>query len=258
MAWKNDHMKKNVVSLALVDPANKKWWLFEATPDIKQQLHDFQTLTSGQYDYLPSGIFVTHAHIGHYTGLMELGKEVMATSNVPVYALPKMASFLTTNGPWSQLVQQHNIALQPLTAESTITLSSSVSVKAFTVPHRDEYSETAGFKIITSAKKYLFIPDINKWEKWDRNIIKEVEVVDNAFIDATFYSNTELPGRSMSEVPHPLVSETMQLFANTPAATRSKIWFIHFNHTNPLLWDKQKQAEVKKEGFNISVQGQQY
>jgi pyrroloquinoline quinone biosynthesis protein B len=247
-----------VVCLALVDSLNKKWWLFEATPDIKEQLHYFQTLTHGRYKFLPDGIFITHAHIGHYTGLMELGKEVMGANDVKVYVLPKMKTFLENNGPWSQLVKLHNINIVPLQADNAVFLSQIITVTAFTVPHRDEYSETAGFKIFTTHKKYLFIPDINKWEKWDRGIVKEAGAVDVAFVDATFYDSTELPGRNMREVPHPLVTETMHLFENTDKETKAKIHFIHFNHTNPLLWDKQKQDEVRKAGFGIAEHGGRY
>ena len=256
MAWADESLRRYVVSLALVDHKSRQWWLFEATPDIKQQLHYFQTLTKGQYNFLPNGVFVTHAHIGHYTGLMDFGREVMGTNGLPVYALPRLKTFLETNGPWSQLVNLHNIALQPLQADSTTHLSEYISVRTFTVPHRDEYSETAGFEIITTNKKYLFIPDVNKWEKWDRNIIDEVKAVDIAMVDATFFDNTEVPARNFTVVPHPFVAETMQLFENTGAATKAKLYFIHFNHTNPLLWDKQKQKDLEKLGFNFAHQGQ--
>lgn len=256
MAWADPAMRRYVVCFALVDPQSKKWWLFEATPDIKEQLHYFQVLTNGQYNFLPDGIFVTHAHIGHYTGLMDLGREVMSTLEEPVYALPKMKKFLETNGPWSQLVTLHNIALQPLQADSAIQLSTTISVVPFVVPHRDEYSETAGFRIITPGKKYLFIPDINKWEKWDRSIVEEVKKVDIALVDATFFDSNELPNRNMATVPHPTVAETMDLFVKTGKETTSKIYFIHFNHTNPLLWNPQTRKEVIKNGFNIAKQGE--
>ena len=255
MAWAHDSMKRYVVSLAVVDPANKKWWLFEATPDIKEQLHYFQVLTRGQYNFLPDGIFVSHAHIGHYTGLMELGKEAMGTNEVPVYCMPRMATFLETNGPWSQLVKLKEITLKPMRGDGAVNLTDKISVTAFTVPHRDEYSETAGFKINTGSRKYLFIPDINKWELWDKNIVEQVKEVDVAFVDATFYDNTELPIRNFSNVPHPFVIETMKLFENEDPNTRSKIHFIHFNHTNPLLWDAKKRDEVRKAGFNIGEEG---
>ena len=254
-AWQADSLKRNVVSLALVDPLHKKWWLFEATPDITNQLHLFASLTKNRFDYLPAGIFITHAHIGHYTGLMELGCEALGAKEVPVHALPKLKTFLETNGPWEQLVKLKNIKITVLPADSFITLSPGVSVKAFTVPHRDEYSETAGFIIATSAKKYLFIPDIDKWEKWERSIVDEVKQVDIALLDATFYSQTELPGRNMKEVPHPFVVETAALFRQAPAAIKQRVTFIHFNHTNPLLWDKQVRQDVQRNGFSIATQG---
>ncbi|MBB6239841.1 pyrroloquinoline quinone biosynthesis protein B [Pedobacter sp. AK013] len=257
MAWKDEKLRRNVVSLALVDPNTKKWWLFEATPDIKTQLQDFRKRTNEVYPYLPEGIFITHAHIGHYTGLMEFGREVMSTNGLKVYILPKLKSFLEQNGPWSQLVSLKNINLVELKANDPVDIAEN-KITAFTVPHRDEFSETAGFKIETPTKKYLFIPDIDKWNKWDKNIINEVKKVDIAMIDATFYGSTELGNRPIAEVPHPLVTETEELFGKEDRNIKNKIFLIHFNHTNPLLWDSTIQKQVLKNGFNIAKQGDIY
>jgi pyrroloquinoline quinone biosynthesis protein B len=256
MAWEQDSMKKYVVSLALVNPATKQWWLFEATPDIKEQLHYFRVLTNGAYNYLPDGIFVTHAHIGHYTGLMQLGREVMNTKDVAVYTLPKMKTYIETNGPWSQLVKLNNIILHQLDTNQFVALTDKISIETVTVPHRDEYSETAGFRIKTGIKKYLFIPDINKWNQWSKNIIDEVKAVDIALVDATFYDDTEPPTRSKGVVYHPFVTETISLFDGTDNKTKAKVYFIHLNHTNPLLWDTAKQTEIKKAGYHIAAQGE--
>jgi pyrroloquinoline quinone biosynthesis protein B len=235
-AWQHARNNKLVTCLAIVDTASKKWWLVEATPDITRQLHLFRQLTHGALPYLPAGIFITHAHIGHYAGLMELGREAMGAKNIPVYTLPRMKKYLETNGPWSQLVQLNNIHLAPLTADTAITVAQGISFTAFTVPHRDEFSETAGFNITAGGKKYLFIPDIDKWSKWNRNITEEVKRVDIAYLDGTFYDSTELPGRNMKEVPHPFISETLNLFTTEPEEVKAKIHFIHFNHTNPVMW----------------------
>lgn len=255
MAWANDSMRRYVVSLALVDPVTKQWWLFEATPDIKEQLHYFQQLTKGAYNYLPSGIFITHAHIGHYTGLMQLGREVMSTKDVPVYVMPGMQEYLQKNGPWSQLVTLHNIILKTLDSSRTVQLTPVISVDAFTVPHRDEYSETAGFRIKTSARKYLFIPDINKWEHWNKSIMREIEAVDVVLVDATFYDDSEVPERARGVVLHPYVQETVKLFDKKSAKTKGKLYLIHMNHTNPLMWDRSVQKRVEKQGFHIAAQG---
>ncbi len=253
--WSGETKKEFVVSFALIDPDTKQWWLFEATPDIKEQLQYFNSLTGGKFNYLPDGIFITHAHMGHYTGLAQLGREALGAKGVKVYALPKLKQFLETNGPWSQLVTLHNIDILPIAVNSVTGLTKNIKVKTITVPHRDEYSETAGFTIMTPERKYLFIPDIDKWSKWRSNIIEEVKAVDVAMLDATFFDETELPGRRMDEVPHPFVKETMQLFNTEDKNTKAKIHFIHFNHTNPLLWDKDKQAELRSSGFNYAQRG---
>lgn len=254
-AWINPTDKKYVVSFAVADPETKQWWLFEATPDMKEQLQYFHEQTGGKYKYLPDGIFITHAHVGHYTGLMQLGREALGAKNITVYALPKMKSFLEQNGPWQQLVTLQNIKIETIKPNSVTGLNGNTRVQAFTVPHRDEYSETAGFTIVAGKKQYLFIPDIDKWSKWDKNIIKEVSKVDIALLDATFYSADELPGRRMEEVPHPFVAETMELFSKESESAKAKIHFIHMNHTNPLLWDEEQRKKVMQAGYNIAVQG---
>jgi pyrroloquinoline quinone biosynthesis protein B len=241
--------------LGLVDPKAGKVFLLEATPAFAEQWRRLQETANMPEKRVPDGIFLTHAHIGHYTGLMQLGREVMGAKNTPVYAMPRMAQFLRENGPWSQLVNLHNIAIQPLQADSAIQLTPDLRITPFLVPHRDEFSETVGYRIETPQKKVLFIPDIDKWEKWQRDIAAEVRTVDCALVDATFYKDGELAGRAMAEVPHPFVAETMLLFLPEPATEKKKVTFIHLNHTNPLLWDEKARAELRAAGYSIAEEG---
>ena len=247
--------KKHVVSLALVNQTDSTYHLFEATPGITEQLKALQPYLFKK-SYAPSSVFLTHAHMGHYTGLMYFGREAMNAKEVPVYALPRLDSFLRNNGPWSQLVTLNNIQLRSLSADSAVSVSADIKVTPLQVPHRDEFSETAGFIIQTKNKKLLFIPDIDKWNKWERSIVDLIKQVDYALLDATFYNDGELPNRNMSEVPHPFVQESMELFKSMDAADKQKVYFIHFNHTNPLLKTKSTAAdEVKQKGFNIATEG---
>lgn len=249
----NPDPSRKVVSLGLIDGKNKMSWLIEATPDIASQLKLLKQLSKFQETETPSGIFITHAHIGHYAGLMYLGKEALGTKEVPVYAMPRMKSYLETNGPWSQLISQKNVVLKPLREDSTLKLSSNFKITPFAVPHRDEFSETVGYKIEGPNKTVLFIPDINKWNIWKRNIVEEIAKVDYAFIDATFYDGEEINSRNISEIPHPFVSESLEFFKNLPLTEKNKIYFIHFNHTNPLIDSKSKQSEfVNKSGFHVA------
>ncbi len=246
---------RSPVCLGLVDERAGKVFLFEATPAFANQWWLLQDLTNNRDKRTPDGIFLTHAHIGHYTGLMQLGREVMGTKNAPVWAMPRMEKFLRENGPWSQLVSLQNIDLQALRADSTIQLTADLRVTPFLVPHRDEFSETVGFRIESRNKKVLFIPDIDKWEKWSRNIVQEVRAVDYALLDATFYKDGELVGRTMQEVPHPFAVETMQRFAPEPGTEKKKVTFLHFNHTNPMIWEYKARNEVLSAGFSIAEEG---
>ncbi|MFC4720811.1 MBL fold metallo-hydrolase [Geojedonia litorea] len=247
--------KKWVSCLGLVDLDNKKKYVFDATPDFTEQSQFLKTkhLDNGN---IVDGVFLTHAHIGHYTGLMYLGLEAMGANRVPIYAMPKMKRYLETNGPWSQLVEKDNIDLKPLKHDSIISLSDNLKVTPFLVPHRDEYSETVGYKIEGKKKTAIFIPDINKWHVWDRNIIEEVKRVDYAFLDASFFRDGELE-RDMSKIPHPFTSETTTLFENEDLKTKNKIYFIHFNHTNPTILDTHPLKDsIQNLGFNFAKQGQ--
>lgn len=244
---------RKVVSVSLIDNENKKNFIIEATPDLAVQMKDLQQHSPFSTKETPDGILLTHAHIGHYSGLMYLGKEAMNADKVHVYAMPRMKQFLETNGPWSQLVNNKNILLLPLQNEQTVQLTSNLSIKPVLVPHRDEYSETVGYIISGPKKKALFIPDIDKWEKWKTSIINAIAEVDYAFIDATFYDGAELNNRNMVEIPHPFVVESMALFKNIPLSEKNKIYFIHFNHTNPLLDTESRQSKrVIQNGFNIA------
>ncbi len=245
-----------VVSLGLIDPEAGLKYLFEATPDFPRQMRLlFEQLPSSKSE-LPDGIFLTHAHIGHYSGLMYLGREGLGSAEVPVYAMPRMHRFLETQGPWSQLVELANIRLQLLANEEPIPLTNRIQVTPFQVPHRDEYSETVGYRIDGPNRSALFIPDIDKWGKWGRDILKEIEAVEFAFVDATFFSGAEIDHRDISEIPHPSVEESMALFEALDPEERTKVHFIHLNHTNPLLDpDSRESRVVIARGFRIARTG---
>ena len=260
--WGHPELHTPVVSLGVTDPLRREQYLFEATPDIRQQ---WQDLSEELHPALaqPSGVFLTHAHMGHYIGLVHLGREAMGAKEVPVYGLPRMTAFIESQGPWNQLVRLKNIKLNTLTADSIQRLSDRLAVVPLQVPHRDEYSETAAFLIQGPSKTALFVPDIDKWKLWKRDLNKVLTQVDYAFIDATFFDTDELPGRNMDEIPHPFVLETLAKVESLPLEERRKIYLIHFNHTNPLLHadrpvNADRVKQVEKTGLNIAQVGQRF
>lgn len=253
-AWADPKLRQWVSSIALVDPDTRSRWIFDTTPDLPEQFEFLKAATGDRSNTL-TGIFLTHAHIGHYTGLMYLGRESMGSRDIRVYAMPRMKKMLEENAPWSQLVDLENILLMPLTAHEPVTLVAGLKVEPLLVPHRDELSETVGFRISSAGRSLVFIPDIDKWEKWDVDLAGLVRANDLLLLDGTFFADGEI-NRPMSEVPHPFVSETMKLLAPLPLKERNKVHFIHFNHSNPLVQKvATKIAEVRRRGFRIATRG---
>ena len=254
---KEPYLERMVTSIAIVDNVENKCWIIDMSPDFPKQLHMINDITNSKSPVNIAGIFLTHAHIGHYSGLIHLGHEVMGAKNIPVYAMPRMKNFLEKNGPWNQLVTKSNIQINSIYDDNIININDQVSVKPFLVPHRDEFTETVGFKIKGPSNSILFIPDIDKWNIWNKDIISEVNSNDYLLLDGTFFDGNELPGRDMSEIPHPFVSESINLFKGLPTKEKNKIHFIHFNHSNPLIWSTSNELNfLIQEGFNIAKQGQ--
>jgi pyrroloquinoline quinone biosynthesis protein B len=234
-AWSGSARRQSPASLGLVDPVTGERWLLDATPAFPSQLRQLDAHVPNRTGDAPDGIFLTHAHIGHYTGLMHLGREAMGAQGVQVWAMPRMAAFLASQGPWEQLVSLKNVSVVQLTDGEAVVLSPRVSVTPLLVPHRDEYSETVGYRVQGPSRSLLWLPDIDKWSRWSRSLRSMVQSVDLAFVDATFFDGAELPGRDMALIPHPFVVETLEEAQDWTPEERARLRLIHLNHSNPAL-----------------------
>ena len=231
-------MREKVSCLGLVDRTSGDSYLFDATPDMPEQLH---ALNGGR---APTGVFLTHAHLGHYTGLMYFGRESIGARKVPVYGTDRMQKFLADNGPWSQLVMLGNIDLNALVPDRAVSLPGGLKVTPFSVPHRDEFTDTVGFRIEGPRQTVVFIPDIDQWERWARPIRAMADGADLLFLDGTFGDPAEI-GRNLAEIPHPMVPHTRDVLRGA----KGKVWFIHFNHTNA----ERDANDAAKEGMRFEI-----
>ena len=258
--YNGEEDEKLVSCLGLVDLHEDKKWVFDATPDVTAQL---ETLKVDHLDnnHIVNGVFLTHAHIGHYTGLMFAGHESIGTQGLNVFPLPRMQNYLENNGPWDQLVNYKNIDLISMMPKKPVVFNDDLSVTAYLVPHRDEYSETAGYVVKGPSKSVLFLPDIDDWDRWETEFNTRIEdmisQVDVAYLDATFFDNNELPGRDMSKIPHPRVADSMTRFKNLPLTEQKKVRFFHINHSNKIRYSSSEQySSVQQKGFKIAKRGE--
>lgn len=228
-----------VSSIGVVNRQDGGAYVFDATPDFRAQVH---RLTRGS---TPDGIFLTHAHVGHYTGLMYLGRESIGAQAVPVWGTARMTSFLRNNGPWSLLVRHRNIDLRIVEPGRPVVINGELRVTAFTVPHRDELTDTVGYRIEGPRASALFVPDTDRWETWTTSIREMADTVDLALVDGTFASAAEVKGRDIWEIPHPMMGITRSLLRGV----RARVRFIHINHTNTEI----DAPDVAREGWEFPL-----
>lgn len=245
-----------VSSLALADEASL--FLVDATPDLRDQYRELiQRRPELARKNLFDGIFLTHAHLGHYTGLMYLGKESISTQKTPVYCSAEMAEFLKTNAPWSLLVTNNNIDLRVYRTGEAVQ-AGSFAVTPIAVPHRKEFTDTHGFLIRGKTKTLLYISDIDSWEPVKTEFAKWLRQSDYALLDGTFYSGDELPGRDIRLVPHPTVQNSLAFLASLPPF-QCRIFFTHLNHTNPLLDPESQESRIlAKTPYRIATDWQEF
>jgi pyrroloquinoline quinone biosynthesis protein B len=252
--------KKSRIGVSSLGVSNLKHntnYIIDATPNINFQLIDL--IGNADPSKKLNGIFLTHAHMGHYAGLLNFGRESLNSKNIPLYLMPKFYNFILNNGPWNQLVELNNIKLNKIYNREKVILHNNLSFTPIQVPHRDEYSETVGYVIEGIHKKALYIPDIDKWAKWEVSIVEMIKSVDYAFLDGTFFDEKEINNRDISEIPHPFIIESLKLFKELDESEKSKVYFIHLNHTNPVL--NSESSEYKKvisAGFNIAKTGMEF
>jgi pyrroloquinoline quinone biosynthesis protein B len=256
-AWNNPELGHLCACLGLVDPTTNQRWMLDCTPDFPAQLNALDHVTSVTESPGLDGIFLTHGHIGHYAGLMHLGREVLGARQVPVWAMPRMRTLLEQSAPWELLSRLDNVVIRDLESDVTVEVNPNLRIRPIPIPHRSEYTETVGFVISGPKRTALYLPDIDKWHRW-RSVIDVLNEVDLAFVDGTFFGEGELD-RPMSEVPHPSIEESIAFFGALDSGARDKIHFIHMNHTNPLLGPYGAAHQVvEAAGMHLAKQGQRY
>lgn len=245
-------------SMALVDAERDRYYLVDATPDITRQLDlieepGFRARAEARRPF--DGIFLTHAHIGHYSGLAVLGREGLGIVPTPTYCTERMAEYLRTNGPWELMVREGRLDLRPVMPGAWTRVDDHLEARALLVPHRPEYADTVGWIFRGPTQSILYLPDIDSWEAWELSVEDVVASVDVALLDASFYSGDEVPGRNIEDIPHPLVPHSMDVL-QARVDSGDRVVFTHLNNTNPALFEDSDEArEVYRRGFEIATEG---
>jgi pyrroloquinoline quinone biosynthesis protein B len=245
-------------ALGVVDRRAGKLLLVEATPAIEAQVDLLHAAAgvAGRGRQPVDAVLTTHAHLGHYLGLAWFGREVAGSKEVPLHCSPRFGEFVRTNAPWKQLVALRQLDVRPFVVGEAFAPWPGLLVTPIAVPHRDEFSDTMAFVLQGPRRKLLFVPDVDAWEKAPGLLERLLDGVDVAYVDGTFYDGRELPDRPLDEIPHPLMTRTMDRLADVAKARPGTIRFVHLNHTNPALHDAALRRQIEARGFAIAAQGE--
>ncbi len=222
--------------------------LADVSPDVKAQVARLAERTAYRKRSARNAvdhITLTHGHMGHYTGLVQFGKEAHNADRIPTWVTPSMAAFLQANQPWRSLVDGNHLDLR--FGPGPFSLSSGLSLRLVPVPHRAELTDTVGISI---NDEILFVPDIDSWSEWPE---AELEIGRHrvCLLDASFSSHDEIPGRDLGLIPHPLVGDTIERFGHLAAERR--LILTHLNHSNPAAEPDSTEAQaVRAAGFEIA------
>jgi pyrroloquinoline quinone biosynthesis protein B len=246
-ARENKDCRRLAPSIAVYDERAGFCYLIDASPDLQPQIdmiHAEIHHVSRRGKVPISGILLTHAHIGHYTGLLLLGREVLGEKDVPVCCTRRMKEFLSLSRPFSLLVENRNISLQEVKLGRALVLDGA----AFTpvgVPHRAEITDAVGY-VIEADKRVIYVPDTDRWTD---GLTAQIAKSDIGLVDGTFYSRDEVPW--FENVPHPPIEETLRALRGLD----TEIYFTHINHTNPANADGPEKDCIENRGFKLAHDG---
>lgn len=244
-ARENPSLERLGPSLLAKNEDPRKAILFDASPDIRQQLDRFlPPMDLGCID----SVFITHYHVGHYWGLPLLGKEGPDMRDVTVYAPPGTVSLLASTPAVARMESRGNIRLKPCDPGQPIHIDD-LTIECFYVPHRQDAGDTAGFLVRGQSKSLIYIPDVDEWTP---ETVERIYSADIALLDGTFFSASELgPFREQSEVPHPPIQKSLDLFKHRNQA----IYYTHLNHTNPAGLEGPEREAIRKAGADVAFDG---
>lgn len=199
----------------------------------------------------PEIVVLTHAHTGHYTGLWQLDRSVLAARETRVLCPPSVHAFLAKQEPWAGMVRERFIVLEPMTLDTGFEMLPGVTLTAVEVPHRAEWdTDTVALIVAGAHHSSLYLPDIDSWDEWQHDIADIVGGVDAAFVDGCFWL-----APTSSGVPHPPVVETMERLQPLVDAGK-RVSFIHLNHSNPLCDPASAEhQQVVERGFEVGREG---
>jgi pyrroloquinoline quinone biosynthesis protein B len=277
---KDPAAKPRTQSSIAVSADDAGWFLFNASPDLRQQINDNDILQpkDALRESPIQGVVLTNADVDHVAGLLTLRE----SQPLRVYGTARVHYVLAANSIFNvlnpQFVKRETLHLDlPIELQRPDGTASGIVVKPFSVPGKvalwlEDASKGANFGSVAEdtialevwraagGGKFFYIPACAEFTQELAYRIRGAALV---FFDGTLWTDDEMirdqvgtkTGERMGHVSVSGDDGTVAALKNL--GIQRKI-FIHINTTNPILLDDSPQRkEVEKAGWEVAYDGMQ-
>ena len=259
-------------SIAVSDDGGS-WVLFNASPDILQQLRGFPALQPGRAlrDTAIGAIVLIDAQIDHTTGLLMLREH---RQPLEIWCTAPVRDDLTGNHPLFRLldhycgVRWHELPLErafeipacPGLRFEALPLESNAPPYS---PYRDRprRGDNIGVRIVDARRgtSVFYAPGL---ARVDDAVWNAMHTASTLLVDGTVWTDDELVrlgvstklGREMGHLPQHGPGGMIEWLDRLPPTTRRVL--IHINNTNPILdEDSAERAVLQRHGIEVAYDG---
>lgn len=267
--------RRRTQSSIAVSADRRGWVLFNASPDVLAQLHDFADAQPARAvrDTAIEAVVLIDSQIDHTTGLLMLRER---TSPLPVYCTDPVMEDLTSGNPLFQVLSHYcKVDWRPLRFAQGRSVFDVPGVDGLTFtavplkskappysPHRQRPHEgdTIGVRVDEGAtgKRLFYAPGLGEIEAHVAALLHDADCV---MVDGTFWREDEMasvgvtdkPARSIGHLPQ---SGDGGMIEVLDGVTRARKVLIHINNTNPILdEDSAERAELEGHGIEVAFDG---
>jgi len=260
-----------------VSADGRRWVLFNASPDLRQQINDNAALQPGPGDGLRASplaaAVLTNADVDHVAGLLNLRE----SQPFALYAHPRVLDVLARNSIFHVLhpafVARRALALDAWEiVRDREGCDLGIAVRAFPVPGKvalwleDEAApgfgttegDTLGLEISSDGRSFFYIPGCAAMTE---SLARRITGAALVFFDGTLWRDDEMiamgvgakTGRRMG---HMSCSGADGVVAALSGLGIARKIFIHINNTNPLLIDgAPERGEAEAAGWEVAHDG---
>jgi pyrroloquinoline quinone biosynthesis protein B len=253
-----------------VSPDYRRWFLFNASPDIHAQIESCPALhpsrgPGGEREVPVQAVLLTDAELDHTLGLLLLREgralEIHATE-VTRDTLRDGTSLLRTLSAYCL------VNWVPVMPGADATLDGGLSYRAFDVPTTkrarfgpaDAKARVVGYRVYDerSGRALVYLPGV---QDLTAAVLAQLEGCACLLVDGTCWQDDELirlglAGKTAREMGHQPISGPGGSLSQLAALPIKRKIYTHINNTNPiLLEDSPERRAIGQHGMQVAVDG---